>query len=155
MLEDIVNIRNECLIFLHSWEMNLGEALSIKSSDNRCAVHGMCPSASPKFHFPWTQKKDTIKLVYIHCTSTTTSSVSLPCWRLPLVGIMVLTAVHLYVPVWRSWMFGIVSTGPVWLNVLSPTLVHLILVRLGVGWSDSACNGQCISSLFCLVWYGL
>ena len=28
MLEDIVNIRNECLIFLHSWEMNLGEAVT-------------------------------------------------------------------------------------------------------------------------------
>ena len=25
---DIVNIRNECLIFLHSWEMNLGEAVT-------------------------------------------------------------------------------------------------------------------------------
>ena len=28
MLEDIVNIRNECLIFLHSWEMNFGEAVT-------------------------------------------------------------------------------------------------------------------------------
>ena len=28
MLEDIVNIRNECLNFLHSWEMNLGEAVT-------------------------------------------------------------------------------------------------------------------------------
>ena len=28
MLEDIVNIRNECLIFLHSWEMNLGDAVT-------------------------------------------------------------------------------------------------------------------------------
>ena len=28
MLEDIVNIRNECLIVLHSWEMKLGEAVT-------------------------------------------------------------------------------------------------------------------------------
>ena len=28
MLVDIVNIRNECIIFLHSWEMNLGEAVT-------------------------------------------------------------------------------------------------------------------------------
>ena len=28
LLEDIVNIRNECLIFLRSWEMNLGEAVT-------------------------------------------------------------------------------------------------------------------------------
>ena len=32
MLEDIVNIRNECLIVLHSWEINLGEAVPSPTS---------------------------------------------------------------------------------------------------------------------------
>ena len=61
---------------------------------------------------------------YIHSTSTVTFSVSIPCWLPPLVGLMVLTAVHLYVPVSRLCMLGIVSIGPVRLKDLSLILVH-------------------------------
>ena len=42
MLEGIENIRNECLIFLHSWEMNLGEAVA-----NLLICHVPRPSSFP------------------------------------------------------------------------------------------------------------
>ena len=61
-----------------------------------------------------------------------TSSVSVPWWLLSLVGIIVLTAVHLYVPAWRCWMFGIVSTGPVWLKFPPPTLVQVYISGFGL-----------------------
>ena len=71
------------------------------------------------------------KIVHIHSTSTVTFSVSIPCWLPPLVGLMVLTAVHLYVPVSRLCMLGIVSIGPVRLKDLSLILVHSY--RIGIG----------------------
>ena len=40
-MEDIVNIRKECLTFLHSWETELGRG-SDKSTENCLAVHGIC-----------------------------------------------------------------------------------------------------------------
>ena len=80
-------------------------------------------------------------------------SVSLPCRRLPLVATMVLTAVHLYVPVWRSWMFGIVSTGPVLLNVPPPTLVHLY--SLGAGLDEVTWHVMDNVSPVFILWSGM
>ena len=54
-LEDIVNIRNECLIFLHSWEMNLDEAVTnLPRTASRFTGFVTCLT---KVHFQWTQKK--------------------------------------------------------------------------------------------------
>ena len=72
------------------------------------------------------------KIVHIHSTSTVTSSVSIPCWLSPLVGLMVLTAVHLYVPAWRRWMLGIVRIDPVRLKDLSLILVHSYRIGMGL-----------------------
>ena len=60
MLADIVILRNECLIFLHSWEMNLGEAVTnLPRNASRFTGFVTCLT---QVHFPWTQKKDTNSL---------------------------------------------------------------------------------------------
>ena len=54
LLEDIVNIRNKCLIFLRSWEMNLGEAVT--NLPRTAAVHGICHVPRPS-SFPMNAEK--------------------------------------------------------------------------------------------------
>ena len=72
MLEYIVNIRNECLIFLHSWEMNLGEAVTyLPRTALRFTGFVTCLT---QVHFPWTQKKrhSFLKYVLLHHSPTYT-----------------------------------------------------------------------------------
>ena len=59
--EDIVNIRNERLIVLRSWENELGWG-SDKSSENRFAVHGICHVPHPSSFSNERRKKDTHSL---------------------------------------------------------------------------------------------
>ena len=60
LLEDIVNIRNECLTFLHSWEMKLGEVVTyLPRTASRFTGFVTCLTL---VHFPRTQKKDTYKM---------------------------------------------------------------------------------------------
>ena len=61
LFEDSVNIRNERLIFLRSWEMNLGEAVT---NLPRTASRFMgFVTASGQVHFPMNAEKKTHSLI--------------------------------------------------------------------------------------------